>query len=142
VSTEALCKLDIMEVMSRYALASDNKNYDLLRSLFSDDATIAMQFDSDFLGGQGVHFDDPASFIAFVKETATVYRASQHLLGNPLIDIDGEVASIRVNLIGTAFYQDTSTPDTTLYGFYEVALTKMSGSWKIQKLTFTSIGSK
>ena len=134
-------KLDIMAVMSRYALASDTKDYDLLRSLFCDEASVSMQFDTEFLGGQGVHFDDPAAFIDFVKETAAGYRSSQHLLGNPLIELGDGAASIRLNLIATAFHKDTEIPETTLYGFYEVVLNEVSDDWKIKELTFTSIGS-
>jgi hypothetical protein len=142
VSAEVSCKLDIMEVMSRYALASDAKDYSLLRSLFCDDATVAMQFDNEFLGGQGVHFSDPDSFIQFVTETAVEYRSSQHSLSNPLVEVAGETASLRLNLIATAFYKDTTVPETMLYGFYDVSLKLSSKCWKIETLKFTSIGSK
>jgi len=142
VSTMVPSKRDIIEVMSRYALAADAKDYALMRSLFFDDATVAMQFDSEFLDGQGVHFHDPDSFIQFVRETAVAYRASQHSLSNPLVEVVGETASMRLNLIATAFYKDTAVPETTLYGFYEVSLKQSSKCWKIETLKFTSIGSK
>jgi chaperone required for assembly of F1-ATPase len=113
-----------------------------MRSLFFDDATVAMQFDSEFLDGQGVHFSDPDSFIQFVRETAVEYRASQHSLSNPLIEYVGETASLRLNLIATAFYTDPELPETTLYGFYEVSIKQSVKRWKIKTLKFTSIGSK
>jgi chaperone required for assembly of F1-ATPase len=142
MSTVAPSKRDIIEVMSRYALAADAKDYALMRSLFFDDATVAMQFDSEFLDGQGVHFSDPDSFIQFVRETAVEYRASQHSLSNPLIEYVGETASLRLNLIATAFYTDRELPETTLYGFYEVSIKQSVKRWKIKTLKFTSIGSK
>jgi len=142
MSTVAPSKRDIIEVMSRYALAADAKDYSLMRSLFFDDATVAMQFDSEFLDGQGVHFSDPDSFIQFVRETAVEYRASQHSLSNPLIEYVGETASLRLNLIATAFYTDSELPETTLYGFYEVSIKQSVKRWKIKTLKFTSIGSK
>ena len=40
-------RLEITEVMSRYALALDTKDYALLRSLFSADVEVMMIFDSD-----------------------------------------------------------------------------------------------
>ena len=142
MSTMVPSKRDIIEVMSRYALAADANDYALMRSLFFDDATIAMQFDSEFLDGQGVHFRDPDSFIQFVRETAVEYRASQHSLSNPLIEYAGETASLRLNLIATAFYKDPERPETTLYGFYEVSIKQSAKRWKIKTLKFTSIGSK
>jgi chaperone required for assembly of F1-ATPase len=142
MSTVAPSERDIIEVMSRYALAADAKDYALMRSLFFDDATVAMQFDSEFLDGQGVHFSDPDSFIQFVRETAVEYRASQHSLSNPLIEYVGETASLRLNLIATAFYTDRELPETTLYGFYEVSIKQSVKRWKIKTLKFTSIGSK
>ena len=142
MSTVAPSERDIIEVMSRYALAADAKDYALMRSLFFDDATVAMQFDSEFLDGQGVHFSDPDSFIQFVRETAVEYRASQHSLSNPLIEYVGETASLRLNLIATAFYTDPELPETTLYGFYEVSIKQSVKRWKNKTLKFTSIGSK
>jgi hypothetical protein len=59
-------KRDIIEVMARYALAADAKDYALMRSLFFDDATVAMQFDSEFLDGGSV-----SSFAALVEQSVS-----------------------------------------------------------------------
>jgi hypothetical protein len=63
-------------------------------------------------------------------------------LSNPLIEYVGETASLRLNLIATAFYIDPELPETTLYGFYEVSIKQSVKRWKIKTLKFTSIGSK
>ena len=135
-------KQAVMEVMFNYALAADTKDYDLMRSLMSDDAKVHMLFDKDFLGGQKVSFDNVNNFIAFVKETTADYRASQHLLSNPLVGFDNEVATIRTNLMGTAFFKDPEVPSTVLWGFYETSMRKVDGHWKIAELVFTSIASR
>lgn len=130
-----------MEVMFNYALAADTKDYDLMRSLMSGDAKVHMLFDKDFLGGQKVSFDNVNNFIAFVKETTADYRASQHLLSNPLVRFDNDVVTIRTNLMGTAFFKDPEVPSTVLWGFYETSMRKVDGHWKIAELVFTSIAS-
>ena len=142
MSSDLATSFAVTEVMANYALAADSKDYALMRSLFCDDAAVAMEFDEAFMEGQGVRFEDPDSFIAFVRETAAVYRSSQHLLGNPLVSVDGEQVRLRLNLTATAFYEDDDSPETRLYGFYEVALKQLGTEWKIQTLKFTSIGSK
>ena len=134
-------KQAVMDTMFNYALAADTKNYDLMRSLMGDDATVHMLFDKDFLGGQKVSFDSVGNFIAFVKETTADYRASQHLLSNPLVHCDNDSATIRVNLMGTAFFKDPEIPSTVLWGFYETSMAKVDGHWKISELVFTSIAS-
>ena len=142
MTSDSSIRFAVMDVMAKYALVADSKDYGTMRSLFFDDAKIEMEFDDAFLQGQGVSFGDPGSFIEFVEETAAVYRSSQHLLGNPLVSVDDEQVRLRLNLTATAFYEDADSAETQLFGFYEVALKQLGTEWKIQTLKFTSIGSK
>ena len=134
-------RLEITEVMSRYALALDTKDYALLRSLFSADVEVMMIFDSDSPDGGEVKLAGIEAWIEFVEEALAGTRASQHLLGNPVINFDGEKALVRTDLQATEYYKDTKKAKTTVWGFYETNMVK-DKSWKITKHVLTSIGSE
>ena len=79
--------------------------------------------------------------IEFVEEALDGTRASQHLLGNPVINFDGERAVVRTDLQATEYYRDTKKAKTTVWGFYETHMVK-DKNWKITRHILTSIGSE
>ena len=68
-------------------------------------------------------------------------KASQHLLCNPMINLDGNEAVVRTDLQATEYYKDSNKPKTTVWGVYETHMVK-DKSWKITRHTLTSIGSE
>ena len=47
-------RLDIIDVMNKYGLAVDTKDYHLLGSLFSDDVEARLIFDPTFFDGEDI----------------------------------------------------------------------------------------
>lgn len=131
----------IADVMSSYALALDTKDYALLRSLFAVDVEVMMIFDSNSPDGGEIKLSGIESWIEFVEQALDGTRASQHLLGNPVIEFNGEKAIVRTDLQATEYYKDTKKSKTTVWGFYETHMVK-DKNWKIIKHTLTSIGSE
>ena len=131
----------IADVMSSYALALDTKNYPLLRSLFAVDVEVIMIFESNSPDGSEIKVTGIDAWIEFVEQALDGTRASQHLLGNPVIKLNGETAIVRTNLQATEYYKDANKPKTTLWGVYETHMVK-DKKWKITKHTITSIGSE
>ena len=76
-----------------------------------------------------------------MKEALAGTRASQHLLGNPVINFDGEKALVRTDLQATEYYKDAKKAKTTVWGVYETHMVK-DKNWKIMRHTLTSIGSE
>ena len=134
-------RLEITEVMSRYALALDTKDYALLRSLFSADVEVMMIFDSNSPDGGEIGLTGVDAWVEFVERALEGTRASQHLLGNPVINFNGQKAVVRTDLQATEYYKDANKPKTTLWGVYETHMVK-DKKWKITKHTITSIGSE
>ena len=134
-------RLEITEVMSRYALALDTKDYALLRSLFSADVEVMMIFDSNSPDSGEIKLTGIDAWIEFVEQALDGTRASQHLLGNPAISLNGEKAIVRTDLQATEYYKDANKPKTTVWGVYETHMVK-DKRWKITKHTITSIGSE
>ena len=131
----------IADVMSSYALALDTKDYPLLRSLFAVDVEVMMIFDSNSPDGGEIKLTGIDAWIEFVEQALDGTRASQHLLGNPVIKFNGERAIVRTDLQATEYYKDTKKPKTTVWGVYETHMVK-DKNWKIFKHTLTSIGSE
>lgn len=131
----------IADVMSTYALALDTKDYPLLRSLFAADVEVMMIFDSNSPDGGDIELTGVDAWVEFVEKALEGTRASQHLLGNPVITFDGERALVRTDLQATEYYKDTKKAKTTVWGFYETHMVK-DENWKITRHTLTSIGSE
>lgn len=134
-------RFEITEVMSSYALALDTKDYPLLRSLFSADVEVTMIFGSDSPDGGEVKITGIEDWVEYVKSALEGTRASQHLLGNPIINLVGEKAVVRTDLQATEYYKDPNKAKTTVWGFYETQMVK-DNSWKITRHMLTSIGSE
>ena len=139
--TELRDRVEIIDIMSSYAMALDTKDYPLLRSLFAVDVEVVMTFDSDSPDGGVIKLTGIEAWTEFVEEALDGTRASQHLLGNPAISFNGEKAIVRTNLQATEYYKDANKPKTTLWGVYETHMVK-DKKWKITKHTITSIGSE
>jgi len=134
-------RLTIADIMSSYALALDTKDYPLLRSLFAVDVEVMMIFDSNSPDSGEIKLTGIDAWIEFVEQALDGTRASQHLLGNPVIKFNGERAIVRTDLQATEYYKDTKKAKTTVWGFYETHMVK-DKSWKITRHTLTSIGSE
>ncbi len=90
---ELLDRQDISDVIKTYARALDRFDEPLLRSVFHPDSQHAHGF-------QGPSSDpslpskpgDPKDFVAYAFEVLQTHSRTQHLLGNILIEVDGDNA--------------------------------------------------
>jgi hypothetical protein len=134
-------RFEIVDIMNSYARALDTKDYSLLRSIFAIDVEVMIVFDSDSPDGGLVKLTGRSDWIEYVEAALDGTKASQHLLGNPMITLDGNEAVVRTDLQATEYYKDSNKPKTTVWGVYETHMVK-DKSWKITRHTLTSIGSE
>ena len=134
-------RFEIIETMNKYAIGIDTKDYSLFRSIFLDDVKVKVIFDPNWREEGEVSFNSKEDWVAYVKESIDQYRATQHMLGNPMINFDGEIAVVRTDLQATHYYIDNPEDKTVLWGFYETHMVK-DQNWKIMKHVLTSIGSE
>ena len=134
-------RITIIENMNKYAIGIDTKDYELFRSIFLDDVEVTVIYDPNWRGGEEVKFNGKESWVKYVEESISQYRATQHMLGNPMISFDGKVAIVRTDLQASHYYIKDPEAKTTLWGFYETHMVK-NENWKIIKHTLTSIGSE
>lgn len=120
-------RLDIAANLSRYTYGCDTKDYDLIASAFTPDASI----DYDSLPPFEHGFSD---FIDNVRQTLTQLKSTQHFIGNLHVDVDGDRAHC------TSYVQATHVADNghmfTGAGRYDDDLIRTPDGWKIAARVF------
>ena len=119
-------KLEIHELLARYARGVDDRDWDLYRSVFTDDAHIDYRSAGAIAGPR----DEVAAFLA---EVFTTIPWSQHYVTNIEIDLDGDEARVLA-----MFYNPLQLPgmDEPSFcgGFYRHNLVRTDDGWKSRRL--------
>src|SRR5262245_9159091 len=107
-------KAQISDLLTRYFAAIDDKRLDkkIVEATFSKDAEIVRPDDVVIIGPENIYNAHKKSFDRF--------KATHHLFSNFLIDIGGNNATLRANLIANHIWQCTED-DPSLDGKYFLA---------------------
>lgn len=119
---ELLAKQEIADLVGLYMRGLDRLDKDLLRSTFHDDATTDYGF---FQGG-------PDEFVAMAYNALQDHLANHHMLGQVMIDVEGDVAFGEVYF--QAFHRivvEGAERDLFISGRYIDRYEKRNGVWKI-----------
>ncbi len=138
----ALDRLDIIDVINKYAHAVDEKDYVLFKSLFVEDVETKFVFDPSFFGGETIIIKGIDDYMEYIKASGSLFRSSQHLIGNALISEIGNSVKVKSNLNSRGYYKDDINRSVSLWGYYETYLKKINGQWKIIRHDFYSLGAE
>ena len=123
-------RLEIEDLLTRYATGVDRKDWDLWESCFTPDAVI----DYSAFGGASGGVKEVRAWLA---EVMTRFAATQHLVTNRDIRLDGERATCR-----SGFYNPmavrTGDDQRLLFfdgGYYCDELVRTPDGWRISKRT-------
>ena len=117
-----------------YALGIDTRDWELLRSIFTDQ--IEMDFSS--YSGQPGAVMLAQDRVNGVKVLSTGLDSTQHVMTNPIVDVDGDRGRLRMYMKAEHFLlNDSGSDDFALGGYYEDRLVKMADGWKIEAVTLT-----
>ncbi|MAE94705.1 MAG: hypothetical protein CL910_08605 [Deltaproteobacteria bacterium] len=120
-------RLEIDDLLTRYATGVDRKDWDLWESCFTEDAVIDYTAFGGIRGGV-------AEVRAWLEKTMAMFPMSQHMILNKEIAIEGDTATSRAG-----FYNPMSLPlddgeNRLLFfegGYYCDRLQRTSEGWKI-----------
>lgn len=115
-----------------YALGIDTRDFGLLRSVFTDE--IEMDF-RDYSGQPGARLaaDD---WVAGCKVLFCGLDATQHVMSNPMVDVDGDRAQCRMYMKAEHFLRnDQGSFDFALGGYYHDRLVRTERGWLIEAVT-------
>lgn len=121
-------RLAINDLLVRYAWAIDTKDWDTLDDVFTADAHIDYTATGGIAGGL-------AEIKPWLAESLAAFPATQHLLSNSQVTIDGDTATAR-----TAVYNPmgAATREGPLHfffmgGIYADELVRTPAGWRIKR---------
>lgn len=127
-------RLAIAETASALGLLVDQRAWDQLQAIFSDPVEVDY---TSLNGGEPVTVS-PADLIAGWRQILDHLDATQHLIANHLVTIDGENATCAANVQGTHMLANHSGgPIWTVGGRYDISLIRLPVGWRISELTLT-----
>lgn len=130
-------KLAIIETVSKFAYYADNREWDALRLLFTEEVKVDY---TSLAGGE------PATIPANVlmeswNKGLTPLKATQHLISNHIVDLNSEHQAV----CRAYFQAKHEFPNRfggsqwTLGGKYWFRLVKENDQWKISELVMTAV---
>lgn len=125
---ELLDRVEIGELLTRYSTALDSREWDLLGEVFLPDAVC----DYGALGNpRGVD-----AITALISGTIGDLDATQHLVGNVVVAVDGDEATANCYLISQHIRQGTPGGDHYLLGGrYSDRVVRTPAGWRIAHRT-------
>jgi hypothetical protein len=118
-------RLAIQDAIARYAVAVDSRRYDDLDELFLPDARV----DFTAFGGPCAA---PQEIKTFLRDSLAIFRRTQHLMGLPVITIDGDRATARTPCTNPMVIDDADgTTKVWLIGlWYDDELVRTETGWR------------
>ena len=121
-------RLQIQDLLTRYALAIDTKDWALLDTCFLPDSTV----DYTSTGGRKGTYPEIRRWLA---EALAPFAVTMHCIGNTTVELEGDRARARSYLWNPMGYQK---PDGDIHWFtvsahYVDEIARTSHGWRIQK---------
>ncbi len=116
-------RLAVQDVLLRYAAGVDDRDMDMYRACFADDAEIA-GFSPENINGADAWLD-------YVTSSLSKYGSTQHMLGPMLATIDGDTAQCRTDVQAWHEVLDSDGEVLILWATYFTRMQRLSGEWKI-----------
>lgn len=117
----------IVDVLYRYATALDGRDWDLLSEVFTEDAV------GVYTGRINRTFEGREAIVGLVSSALTGLDVSQHMISNPVVQIDGDSAESRCYLRAQHYMAHPPAGATTheVGGTYHDRLVRTPAGWRI-----------
>ena len=119
-------KIEIHELLARYARGVDTHDWELWKSVFTEDAVIDYSLSGAAKGSR----DEVAAFLA--ESFATIPWATHHIT-NFEVELDGDTAKVRA-----VFYNPMQLPgvdgESATGGYYEHDVVRTPDGWRSRHL--------
>lgn len=119
-------KLAVAETVYRYAIGVDTRDWAMYRAQFADQVHI------DFSSYSGRPITEIAAddWVAGLQPLFRGLHATQHMMTNPLVDVDGDTARIRMYMQATHVLDPADPASTyTVGGYYDDDLVRTGDRW-------------
>ena len=121
-------RMEINDVLVRYTRAIDQRDYELLDTCFTEDAHL------DYTASGGIKGKYP-EVRAWLEKALAQFDAMMHMIGNVVIELDGDEARSGTYLMNPMGMKSGSGALSffTVGGEYVDQLVRTSGGWKIRE---------
>lgn len=120
-------RLEIQDLLARYAQAIDRRDWDALDDLFTPGARI----DYTAMGGAA---GDLGEIKIFLAEAMPMFEVFQHLVGSSVVDIDGDTATARTICHNPMVLHGGQDPHLMVCGlWYLDMLVRTPAGWRISE---------
>ncbi len=128
LANEEVVKWEIIELLNRFAMSVDKRDYEALRSCLTDE----VNFDYSALGRTFSRSAD--NFVSEVKEGHRGIDGIQHVTSNHLIELEVSSAFCECNYIASHSIRSAEEEFFwSLGGRYDYRLTRTDEGWKISQ---------
>jgi len=141
-------RAEIEALSQRYALGSDaigrgdvDEGRRLYRSIFTEDAVIGASYPgNDPRGAPDLVATGPDGWVDVVERVFITqgYTASQHMIGNILIDVHGDRATMRT-LLSATYVLDPGRSLDVGHGTYMDEVVRTRAGWRVARSTLQLI---
>jgi 3-phenylpropionate/cinnamic acid dioxygenase small subunit len=128
-AAELLDRNEVTDLVYRLGVALDEGRFDDMRSIFTEDASASTP------GGSVAGID---ALIAQARRNHGPEQRNQHVTTNLLIDLDGDRATIRANLV-VNFVRDGAEPFFTLGEVYRFDARRTPDGWRLSRVESTPV---
>lgn len=124
MSQELADRLAVQDVLIKYATTCDARDMEGYGSCFAEDAVIR-GFGSETVHGR-------QAWVDYVDKALKSFTATQHFVGNQVVELKGDAATMRTYVQATHFLADRPGTTLTLFAIYHDKLVrKGDGGWEI-----------
>lgn len=132
-------RTEICETVYTYATGIDTRDWTLYRSIFTDE--IDLDF-SSYDGNPPQRLPADA-WVAAIRPLFTGLDATQHVMTNPRVTIEGDAATCVMYMKAEHFLQNDRGDDWfTIGGYYTDRLVRTPGGWRISAVRLTVFWSR
>ena len=117
-------RIEIHELLNRYAFGIDNWDWDVLRRVFTADAVVDFSSMGRYVEGEST-VEGIESIIAWYEGALEKFRGVLHFMTNHMVDLDGDRAR------ATCLMQVLHLP---MGGVYRADCVRTSSGWRIRRL--------
>ncbi|WP_328392538.1 nuclear transport factor 2 family protein [Nocardia sp. NBC_00416] len=118
-------RLEITDLLTRYATAVDSKDWALYRTVFTADA----QIDYTTAGGPT---GDLETVVSLLSQQLELFTRTQHFISNIAVELDGDAAKVRAMFFNPMIV--TPGKQFTCGGWYNHDLVRTPDGWRSARL--------
>lgn len=127
-------RMDIIDVLVRYATGIDRRDWPLFRTVFTDDCVL------DY--GEIGKWNGVDAVTDFIDQVHAMAGHTLHRLSNHAIMVDGDTATARTYVDSLIMSSESSPSDSSGVngiGFYDDELVRTAAGWQIARRRFTAV---